>query len=334
MVTIKEVSRVTGYSQATISRLFKNDPTLKVKNETKMAIYDTAVKMGYPMEKIRFAFDNILFLYWITDTDELHDDYFQELYKQIIFFANKKNLSLKIVRKGNLSALDLGSYQAFIAVGSFSTYDLKLLEKNFSYGVYVESLHFQNKFDSVNPDLEFITKKAVRLFLDKGYRKIGFMGGSFFSPDTHVESRDIREVHFRNYLQSYNLLQEKFIFSGGKFSVENGKKLARKMLAQNENASLPQALVVASDTIAIGVLEIFDEANIQLPDDLEMISINNIVSPAHQSQILTSFAIDIREISQTAINLLYEQLTYQRKVSKNVSIGSLLVERQTFLKHP
>lgn len=35
MVTIKEVAKVSGYSQATISRLFKGDETLSITSETK-----------------------------------------------------------------------------------------------------------------------------------------------------------------------------------------------------------------------------------------------------------------------------------------------------------
>ncbi|UUX35110.1 substrate-binding domain-containing protein [Fundicoccus culcitae] len=325
MVTLNDISKASGFSPATISRLFKNDPTLSIKPKTKRIIYDTAIELGYPMEKIRFAFDNVLFLYWISETDEHQDDYFRELYKQIMKFAKNKNLTLTVLRKGVLDASVLANYEAFIAVGSFSMGDLEMLETYFDYGVYVESQHFQNKFDSVNPDLAFITKKAIRLFLDKGYRQIGFVGDAYFSPDLLVESRDVREVNFRNYLHSYSLLNEKFIFSGGKFSRENGQVLARRMLAGDE---LPQALLVASDTIALGVLDVLEAEGVS---GIDIISINNIVSPLHQSQTLSSFTIDIEEMSRTAIGLLYEQLTQRRSVSKNVSIGSHLYERATFI---
>lgn len=330
MVTLNDIAKASGFSPATISRLFKNDATLSIRPQSKQIIFDTALKLGYPLEKIQFAFDKILFLYWISESDEQQDEYFQEMHQQLNYFAKNRHFSLTIMRKGRLDGEILSTYDAFIAVGSFSMKDLQLLETHFEHGVFVEAQHFQNKFDTVNPDLEYITKKAIRLFLDKGYRKIGFIGGSYFSPDLSIESRDIRESYFRHYLASYNLLQERYIHTGGKFSIETGIKLAHAMLANLINDDLPQAILIASDTIALGVLEVFDQHHIQIPEQIEIISINNKATAQPCSLTLTSFAIDIPEIARTAINLLYEQLTTHRRVSKNVLIGSHLSEGDSF----
>lgn len=330
MVTLKDIAKASGYSPATVSRLFKNDPTLSIRPQSKQIIFDTAKRLNYPMEKIQMAFDNILLLYWISEDDELQDEYFLEMHQQLDKFARNKHFSLTIRRKGKLDPAILSHFAAFIAVGSFSMSDLQLFESHFDYGVFVEAQHFQNKFDTVNPDLEFITKKAIRLFLDKGYREIGFIGGSYFSPDLTVESRDIRESYFRHYLSSYKLLQDKFIFTGGKFSVESGQKLAKQMLQSLEIQSLPQAILIASDTIAQGVLQVFSQYHIQIPSDLEIISINNNATSQPNDLKLASFAIDIPEIAKTAVNLLYEQLTTNRKISKNVLIGSHLSDGESF----
>ncbi|MGO4939348.1 substrate-binding domain-containing protein [Fundicoccus sp. Sow4_D5] len=330
MVTLNDIAKASGYSPATISRLFKNDPSLSIRPQSKKIIFDTAMQLGYPLEKINFAFDRVLLLYWISENEELQDEYFLEMHQQLDQFARNKHFSLTILRKGKLDPHYLRTYDAFIAVGSFSMLDLEILEKNFEYGVFVEAQHFQNKFDTVNPDLEYITKKAIRLFLDKGYRKIGFIGGSYFSPDHSVESRDIRESYFRHYLNSYNLLQEKYIFSGGKFSIESGRKLANEMLQSLEKDPLPEAILIASDTIALGVLQILEQHHVKIPEDLEIISINNKAPSQDNLLTLASFAIDIPEIARTAINLLYEQLTSHRKISKNVLIGSMLSEGDSF----
>lgn len=330
MVKLNDIAKVSGFSPATISRLFKNDPTLSIRPQSKKIIFDTAMQLGYPLEKIHFAFDRILLFYWMSENDELQDEYFLELHQQLDQFARSKHFSLTILRKGKLNPVLLETYDAFIAVGSFSMTDLQILENSFEHGVFVEAQHFQNKFDTVNPDLEYITKKAIRLFLDKGSRNIGFIGGSYFSPDLMVEARDIRESYFRHYLASYNLLQEKYIFTGGKFSVESGNKLAHSLLNSLDKDDLPQGILVASDTIALGVLEVFEQHNIHIPEHLEIISINNKATSKTVSITLSSFAIDIPEIAQTAINLLYEQLTTHRKISKNVLIGSHLSPGDSF----
>lgn len=102
------------------------------------------------------------------------------------------------------------------------------------------------------------------------------------------------------------------------------------MLANLMNDDLPQAILIASDTIALGVMKVLDQHHIQIPGQMEIISINNKTTSQVSSLTLTSFAIDIPEIAHTAINLLYEQLTTHRKVSKNVLIGSHLSEGDSF----
>ena len=52
MVTLKDIAKASGFSPATISRLFKNDTSLSIRPHSKQIIFDTALKLGYPLEKI------------------------------------------------------------------------------------------------------------------------------------------------------------------------------------------------------------------------------------------------------------------------------------------
>lgn len=63
MVTLKEIAQHSGYSQATVSRLFKGDTSLSITNETKQKIIHTALSMGYDRSKIKTSFrKNIVFV--------------------------------------------------------------------------------------------------------------------------------------------------------------------------------------------------------------------------------------------------------------------------------
>ena len=55
---------------------------------------------------------------------------------------------------------------------------------------------------------------------------------------------------------------------------------------------LPDAFIVASDALAIGVLQAFNEAGIRLPQDTAIISINNIEVSQYVSPPLTTYSID------------------------------------------
>lgn len=47
MVTLKDISKRTGVSATTISRVLNNDETIAVSEETKRAIFETAYELGY-----------------------------------------------------------------------------------------------------------------------------------------------------------------------------------------------------------------------------------------------------------------------------------------------
>ncbi|MDN6044815.1 MAG: LacI family DNA-binding transcriptional regulator, partial [Lactococcus raffinolactis] len=71
MTTIKEVAKQSGFSQATISRLFKGDETLSITEETKNIIINTALAMGFDRSKIKTTLEKIVFLFWITKQEEV-----------------------------------------------------------------------------------------------------------------------------------------------------------------------------------------------------------------------------------------------------------------------
>lgn len=55
MVTMKEIARKSGFSQATVSRLLNGDPTLSVKEETRRRIIEVSEQLGYATGSRRIA---------------------------------------------------------------------------------------------------------------------------------------------------------------------------------------------------------------------------------------------------------------------------------------
>ena len=68
------------------------------------------------------------------------------------------------------------------------------------------------------------------------------------------------------------MVREEDIWRGG-FSSSSGYELAKQMLARED---YPKALFVASDSIAIGVLRAIHERGLNIPQDISLISVNDI----------------------------------------------------------
>lgn len=54
MVTIKQIAQEAGFSQATVSRLLNDDPTLSVTPATKNKILTVANRLGYGKRQNKF----------------------------------------------------------------------------------------------------------------------------------------------------------------------------------------------------------------------------------------------------------------------------------------
>ncbi|MBL1224113.1 LacI family DNA-binding transcriptional regulator [Enterococcus sp. BWR-S5] len=330
MVTIKQVAEKSGYSQATVSRLLKGDTSLSIAEETRKTIIHTALAMGYDRSKIKTPIEQIAVLFWLTDQEELQDLYFRQLRISIEKYAKINNMEITMLKhEEGIEQLPKNS-SGFIGIGSFTSDEIRQLKTSCPNGVFLEINPQPDLFDTVKPDTDHMTRKAIDYFIHKGYQKIGFIGGAFFDPDTGSEEMDSRESAFRDYLLKKGLLNEKYIFSGGHFTVDQGYQLTSALIASSDD-DLPEAFFVASDTIAVGALQAFNEKGILIPDRLELLSINDNEIAKFVSPPLTTFKIDVEEIAKTAIDMLVDQLIYPRKTTKTVLLGSELIVRKSFI---
>ena len=330
MITIKEIAQQAGFSPSTVSRLLSNDPSLSVSPETKQKILNTALSLGYERKYIKTIIEKIALLFWITEIEELEDIYFKDMRLKIEKYANENNMELVTIKKESGISKIPKDINGFIAIGSFSEKEISKLLKITKNGVFIDSNPAPHYYDSVQPNTPLITKKAIDYFIKNGHSNIGFIGGTFHNPNTDLEEKDIREVAFRYYMQKIGYFNEDNIFIEPNFSVDSGYKSAKKAI-ENLKDKLPTAFFVASDPIAIGVLQALNEYNIPVPSRVSVISINNIDVSKYVSPPLSTFNIDINELCKTAINLLSERIIEDRKLQKTIYLNCELVVRKSFI---
>ena len=330
MITIKEIAQQAGFSPSTVSRLLSNDPSLSVSPETKQKILNTALSLGYERKYIKTIIEKIALLFWITEIEELEDIYFKDMRLKIEKYANENNMELVTIKKESGISKIPKDINGFIAIGSFSEKEISKLLKITKNGVFIDSNPAPDYYDSVQPNTPLITKKAIDYFIENGHSNIGFIGGTFHNPNTDLEEKDIREISFRYYMQKLGYLNEDNIFIEPNFSVDSGYKSAKKAI-ENLKDKLPTAFFVASDPIAIGVLQALNEYNIPVPSRVSVISINNIDVSKYVSPPLSTFNIDINELCKTAISLLSERIIEDRKLQKTIYLNCELVVRKSFI---
>ena len=323
MATIKEIAEIVGVSSAAVSRVLNYDEGISVSEETREAIFATAEKIGYKKKVIYPKIENVALLYFTDNEDELEDVFYRGVREEVIKQAKKMNIRLQIYDRRDGMSVIPRDLNAFIAVGWLTRKEINQLYKICPRGGTSPD---EKLFDAVRPNMDSFVTQMVDYFVEKGHKKIGFIGGSDRNIDTGKPSMDIREWSFRQSVAYYHCLEEEYILISEKFTVDEGYRMGKELL---KKSSLPTALCIASDTLAVGVLQALNEKGIQVPEQMALFSINDVNIAKYLSPPLTTIHIDIPCICETALDLLRNRVLYGGKVTKLIFVNGIPIFRKS-----
>lgn len=326
MATIRDIASDAGVSTTTASRVLNNDPKISVSSETRSKIFCSARKLGYQKKPLHPQGGTVALLYWITDKEELEDIYFKSIRLEVEKQARLRNVTVqKYKSEDGVKAIDPKT-SAFFAIGHFSREELDYIHSITPNGVFIDTSPDERLFDSVTSNFPLMIRQMVDYFRSQGHQKIGFIGGR-----DYANRMDARERAFRDITGEYSILNESWIFITDNFSVNGGYQTAKCAIKQYGD-SLPTAFCVASDPIAIGALQAFNEKGWQIPQRVSFFSINNISVTKYVSPPLTTFHIDIPLLCQTAFELLEDRMKTHRTLTKSVMVSASPVFRKSIQK--
>ena len=326
MATIKEIAEIVGVSSAAVSRVLNYDEGISVSEETREAIFATAEKIGYKKKVIYPKIENVALLYFTDNEDELEDVFYRGVREEVIKQAKKMNIRLQIYDRRDGMSVIPRDLNAFIAVGWLTRKEINQLYKICPRGVFIGTSPDEKLFDAVRPNMDSFVTQMVDYFVEKGHKNIGFIGGSDRNIDTGKPSMDIREWSFRQSVAYYHCLEEEYILISEKFTVDEGYRMGKELL---KKSSLPTALCIASDTLAVGVLQALNEKGIQVPEQMALFSINDVNIAKYLSPPLTTIHIDIPCICETALDLLRNRVLYGGKVTKLIFVNGIPIFRKS-----
>lgn len=326
MATIKEIAEIVGVSSAAVSRVLNYDEGISVSEETREAIFATAEKIGYKKKVIYPKIENVALLYFTDNEDELEDVFYRGVREEVIKQAKKMNIRLQIYDRRDGMSVIPRDLNAFIAVGWLTRKEINQLYKICPRGVFIGTSPDEKLFDAVRPNMDSFVTQMVDYFVEKGHKKIGFIGGSDRNIDTGKPSMDIREWSFRQSVAYYHCLEEEYILISEKFTVDEGYRMGKELL---KKSSLPTALCIASDTLAVGVLQALNEKGIQVPEQMALFSINDVNIAKYLSPPLTTIHIDIPCICETVLDLLRNRVLYGGKVTKLIFVNGIPIFRKS-----
>lgn len=327
MATLKDIATQAGVSLATVSRVLNDDPTLSVKESTKHRILEIAEQLEYiasstkKMGPTSNRNKHILAIYHYELTAEVNDPYYLSIRHGIEMQCEKLGIKLSNCYQGKIDK-KITDVDGILLVGRNSETVIEKALQLTNNICFIDCSDSKDRFDSVDIDLTKISREVTDYFIENKYDRIGFIGGQD-NPDV----ADIREESFTEYGRLKNVVNSDDIYRG-EFSSASGYQLATQML---DKSSHPQALFIASDSIAIGVLRAIHEHNLKVPKDIALISVNDIPTAKFTFPSLSTVRIHSEMMGIQGVNLLVEKSRDGRELPIKVFVPSELVLRDSTL---
>ena len=327
MVTLREIAKAVGLSSATVSRVLNFDSTLSVTAETRRAILEKAEALNYETPRHRKKnlerqMGKIILVHFLSPDQELVDPYYVGLRLGVERRCQKHGIEITKLYSNDqpLNATELRKAFGVIVVGLYRESGLEWLASNCNHLVFADYCPDSDEYDSVKNDLVHATLKLMDALIAMDYRRIAFIGWSI--------SQGIgpyNETRCRTYIEwakKRGLFDQKHCLIA-RNNEESGYYLALKLL---KRARRPDAIVTASDNMAVGVYRALHELGLEIGKDIAVASFNDISVAQFLHPPLTTIRLPAEEIGETAVEMLLEQAS-GRSIGKQVALASKLIWR-------
>jgi DNA-binding LacI/PurR family transcriptional regulator len=327
--TIYDVAKLSGFSISTVSRVL-NTPD-KVNVETRSSVLEAINRLGFvPKAEARA---------WALKE-------FRRIGVLTPFFTAPSFVQRL---RGAASALRSTSYELIIfTVDSASALNNYLetlpLTSNLD-GLVVISLQFNDRYASqlIDHGLETVVieyphqklssveiddvaggRMAAEYLLQKGYKKLGFVGDTSATPNYGVHPITLRLRGFREGLQDagLDLKDENTLLVA--YDVESTRQKAHEFLT---SANQHTAIFAATDLQAIGILRAARDLGLRVPQDLAVLGFDDLDVAEYVG--LTTIRQHLDETGRIATELLLSRINDPIRPVQHIHIPLNIVERET-----
>jgi LacI family transcriptional regulator len=167
-----------------------------------------------------------------------------------------------------------------------------------------------------------------------GYRRIGFIG-SVENLDGGIQQfGEKRSKAYKEWQEAHGTWEPELCILGDNCGIgqnlrlETGYKLASRILALKDR---PDIFLTANDNMAIGAYRAIQEAGLSIPDDIAVMSFNDIPVAQFLTPALSTMKIFGEPIGETAFDLLAERVS-GRDYTKTVTIPTRMIWRDSSRK--
>lgn len=319
MATIKDIAKKVNVSTSTVSRVLNRDETLSVSSQVREQILLTAKELKYIPPKMRHASQSAELIIGIADwhivRKDRHNIDIAQLDNIVMMMSVQEKVRfVRMSRDENNEQLD-----GIIAFGNFTDEEIKTLRMQSSHIVFINSRQDSYEFDTIVMDYDNGINSMIDYLVDyKDYRSIGYLGGIYNADGVTIGTT--RLTSLREILAKRDMYYDKYFYIG-EMSSESGREMALKII---ESGDIPEVLILGSDEIAEGALEVIKEHRLRIPKDVAVVIYKDIDTVKTKYPTYTRLDMLPRVVWTTSVNMLLEQIKEKREDSMKVFLSTKL----------
>ena len=333
-VTIKDIAKLANVAPSTVSRVIADHPSIsqKTKDRVRALIEEMGYQPNYQAQSLGRNTTNTLGIVMPDSTNRVFQNpFFPEIIRGISNIAHDKSYEI-LISTGTTEQEIMESIKRMVQQRRVDGFILLYSKIDDQVSDYLRSKKFpfvivgkpyKNIDATTHVDNDNIqaAKETVDYLVKKGHQQIAFVGGD----PTQIVTID-RMKGYKLALQEANIPLREELIIREKSLREGGREAARELMKLDNK---PTALIVTDDLIALGILTSFAQNNVKVPDDVSIISFNNVLIADMAHPALTSVDIQVFKLGYYAGDCLIEKIKNPDEPHKRVIVPFKLVERES-----
>ena len=320
-MTLEKVAKIAGVSRATVSRVVNGYPHIRpeVRERVERVIQQTGYQPNALARSLASSQSHILGLFIPSVVQfVLADHYLTSLIPGISQACNANEYTLALFlfhseqeEQDHFKRL-LGSN---IIDGLIITADRRdekfmsqLLEREIPFVLIGRPAEMGERITSVDAENRAGAYMGVRHLIELGHRRIALISTTL---NTAAEDRT---TGYLQALQNHGIKVRPELMAEGDFTEQSGYLAMQRLLRHK-----PDAVFVVSDMMAFGALRAIQDAQLVVPDDIAVVSFDDIPAAANANPPLTTIRQPIHATGMLAVETLIEILQSSESPAPGIS---------------
>ncbi len=314
MSSIKEIARLANVSQGTASLVMngKGDQ-YRISAATQQKVLEAARALNYQpnisARRLRSGGEKVLpiiALFWTLDTRTvLISRFLRGLQQELAEIEGEYELLIQPFVGSKLSetrSLVTGTRFNGAIIANPTEEDERYLEQSQLNVPIVLYQRSSERYASVNVDSYASGRAVAELFASRGHQRVGVL-----VPDVSSAAIRLRKEGFLERAAELGLEVRDEHMVYGDFSERGGYEAACKLV----KTSLPSALFVISDQMAVGALSGLHDSGKRVPDDIELVGHDDDEIARFTIPSLSTVHLPVEEMARECLRMLVDLIHHR-----------------------